>query len=157
MRKFVLLLLVVSVGCNSVGKPGVAIVTSPPDAAAIPHTVAVPQDGKYELRREGGTAHEIPMATVEMKSEERIGFIRNPDGSVAAQAGPAEIPIPDGTYYWTMAKESEMTGPRLRWYYAKQAGKGVLIVAGVLVISTVAFFGSVLIWLLVSKTNPIVR
>ena len=154
MRKCVLLLLIASVGCASVGKPGVAIVKSPPDTTANPCTAMVPQTGRYELRQEGGTPDQIPMATVEMKNEERIGFARRPDGSVAAQAGTTEIQLGEGCYYWTMAKESELTGPRLRWYYAKQAGKGILIGSGILVIAGLAFVGSVLIWALATKNIP---
>ena len=154
MRKSVLILLIFSVGCASVGKPGVAIVKSPPDAAAHPCTAMVPQTGWYELRQEGGTPDQIPLATVEMKNEERIGFVRRPDGSVAAQAGTTELQLGEGCYYWTMAKESEMTGPRLRWYYAKQAGKGIALGAGILIVSTLIFAGGVLIWILASKNYP---
>jgi len=148
MRKFVLLLLIASVGCATVGKPGVAIVKSPPDAEANPCTVMVPQTGRYELRREGGTPHEIPMAIVEMKNEERIGFVRREDGSVAAQAGPAEFQVSEGTYYWTMAKESELTGPRLRRHYAKQAGKGLLLGAGILIVSGLVFIGGLTLYVI---------
>jgi len=159
MRKFVLILLafavgVASTGCATRAKPGVAVVKSPPDAAAIPCTVAVPQTGKYELRREGGTAAEIPLAIVEVPCEARMGFLRRADGSVVAQAGPAEIPVPEGTYFWTLAPESELTGPRLRWYLAKQTGKGILLGTGILLVSGLVFLGGIMVVILAGKYYP---
>jgi hypothetical protein len=147
MRKFVLLLLAAAIattstGCLSRPKAGVQIVKSPLDSTATPCTVTVPHSGRYELRREGGTENQIPTAVVEIGGDDQLGFKRQADGTVVAQAGPAEFPLAEGTYYWTIAKESELTGPRLRWYYAKRAGKGVLIAGGVVVVAGLVVVGT---------------
>ena len=157
MRKFVLILLIaavgtVSTGCLSRPKPGVAIVSCNSAESSV-EMASAPHPGRFQLRREGGTPEELPTATVDLEGGNDLGFARLPDQRIVAKAGGAEIELGPGSYYWTVAPESEMTGPRLHGYLAKRTGRAILIGTGVAVVTAFAVIGAAVVVFAIAIRN----
>jgi hypothetical protein len=101
---WLVLLLPIAFGCKSLWRETEAVGYQP---GTLPTTVVADRDATYRLCAD---EPDVGRPTVDVTKGERVGFRREPDGSLVAVAGTQATPIPDVHHVWRCS-----SWPVTRW------------------------------------------
>jgi hypothetical protein len=109
---FLLSLVLLGSGCQSVPHPGAYVEHQPGDGSK---TCPVPYTETYILSGLDPTIGElIPLERVTIEEESQVGFVRQPTGEFIAYAGGRRFPLLDGYYVWQITPETQKTRTDVR-------------------------------------------
>jgi hypothetical protein len=84
-----------------------------------------PPDGEY-VRLDAPEPHVEPVCVRALHEGECVGFGKDKEGHLCAQAGKEEIPLENGRYCWHITPETEYTAAESLAHTGKTVGKAML-------------------------------
>jgi hypothetical protein len=86
----------------------------------------LPHSGTVYLHRgeAGKTADDPVISAHAIAANQKLTFALREGRGLAALAGEHEIPLADGSYYWSLAPGSELSGLRLWWHHHRPTRAG---------------------------------